>query len=155
MPHANQILCACLRCLSHLGLQAGASAALTGLLFVAVSINLGKVLEHPQLPGRAAESLLVLVGVLIASTLGLVPGQPRLVPGGELLAVALLVWGFPIKLQLGSHRPDMPRSWIVTRVITHQIASLPMLAASVSLLAGVGGGCIGSCPRPCSRLPTR
>jgi hypothetical protein len=120
--------------------EAGASAALTGLLFVAVSINLSKVLEHPQLPGRAAESLLVLGGVLISSTLGLVPGQSRTLLGAELLAVALLVWGFPIKLQIGAHQPGMPRSWIVTRAITHQIATLPLLAGAISLLAGCGGG---------------
>jgi hypothetical protein len=34
--------------------SAGAAAALTGLLFVAVSINLKRILEFPQLPGRAA-----------------------------------------------------------------------------------------------------
>ncbi|HEX3901634.1 MAG TPA: hypothetical protein VH853_02220 [Polyangia bacterium] len=33
--------------------EVGAAAALTGLLFVAVSINLSKVLAFPQLPGRA------------------------------------------------------------------------------------------------------
>ncbi len=33
--------------------EVGAAAALTGLLFVAVSINLTKVLAFPQLPGRA------------------------------------------------------------------------------------------------------
>jgi hypothetical protein len=32
----------------------GASAALTGLLFVAISINLEQILKFPNLPGRAA-----------------------------------------------------------------------------------------------------
>lgn len=120
--------------------EAGASAALTGLLFVAVSINLSKVLAHRQLPGRAAESLVILSGVLIAATLGLVPGQSRQLLGGELLLLGLVVWGFPIKLQLGAHGPDTPRSWIVTRVLTHQVATLPLLVAAASLLAGTGGG---------------
>ncbi|HEU4397243.1 MAG TPA: hypothetical protein VFU54_05320 [Actinomycetota bacterium] len=36
--------------------EAGASAALAGLLFVAVSINLAKVLEHPTAqPGRGGD----------------------------------------------------------------------------------------------------
>jgi hypothetical protein len=38
----------------------GAAAALTGLLFVAISINLDEVLKHPQLPGRAAGTLGIL-----------------------------------------------------------------------------------------------
>ena len=58
----------------------GASAALTGLLFVAISINLEQILKYPQLPGRAAVTL----GVLVTpwSSLGLrwrpgkVPARP-------------------------------------------------------------------------------
>jgi hypothetical protein len=34
---------------------AGAGAALTGLLFVAVSINLERILALPGIPGRAAQ----------------------------------------------------------------------------------------------------
>ncbi len=120
--------------------EVGASAALTGLLFVAVSINLSEVLKHPQLPGRAAESLLILSSVLLTSTFGLVPGQPRQLLAAELLVVGLLVWLFPIKLQLAAHRPGSPRHWIVTRVVTHQLATLPLLVSGVSLLSGVGGG---------------
>src|SRR5260370_34067383 len=56
--------------------QVGASAALTGLIFVAVSINLTKILAYPTLPGRALEALLYLLTVLVIGTLGLVPGQP-------------------------------------------------------------------------------
>jgi hypothetical protein len=41
-----------------LSVRAGAAATLTGLVFVAVSINLSKILTFPGLPGRAAESLL-------------------------------------------------------------------------------------------------
>lgn len=120
--------------------EVGASAALTGLLFVAVSINLSEVLKHPQLPGRAGESLLILSGVLLTSTFGLVPGQPRQLLAAELLLVGLLVWAFPIKLQVAAHRPGVPRHWILTRVVTHQLATLPLLVACASLFAGIGGG---------------
>jgi len=45
---------------------AGASAALAGLLFVAVSINLTRILEVSGRPGRAGEAIVLLVAVLDA-----------------------------------------------------------------------------------------
>ena len=120
--------------------EVGAAAALTGLLFVAVSINLAKVLENPQLPGRAGESILILVGVLASATLGLIPGQASATLGLELLGVALGVWIFPMLNQRAGRVPGAPRYWFVTRVVTHQIAALPMVAAAVSLAVGAGGG---------------
>ena len=44
---------------------AGAAGALTGLLFVAVSINLSCVLEFPQLPDRAAGTLGLVMTILL------------------------------------------------------------------------------------------
>ena len=44
--------------------EAGAAAALAGLLFVAVSINLGRILSIHGLSGRAAEALLILFCVI-------------------------------------------------------------------------------------------
>src|SRR6202000_238527 len=52
---------------------AGASAALLGLLFVAVSINLERILAYKGLPERALETLLLLLGVLLISIVGLMP----------------------------------------------------------------------------------
>jgi len=62
--------------------QVGASAALTGLLFVAISINLPKIVANPQLASRSAKALATLAGVLLASTLCLVPGLSRASAGG-------------------------------------------------------------------------
>ena len=130
--------------------EVGAAAALAGLLFVAVSINLSKVLAHPQLPGRAGESLFILMGVLATATLGLVPGQTSAALGGEILGVGALSSGrFPIWLQRCVHRPGTPRSWIVPRVFMHQIATLCRSSRRArSVLAGAGRrGSIGCCPR--------
>jgi hypothetical protein len=60
---------------------AGASAALAGLLFVAISINLERILQGAGLPGRAGEAIVLLVAVLVVSMLGLVPGQSLRVLG--------------------------------------------------------------------------
>ena len=57
--------------------SAGASAALTGLVFVAVSINVERILSLPGLPERALETVLVLLGGVVVSIIGLAPGQSR------------------------------------------------------------------------------
>jgi hypothetical protein len=44
--------------------EVGAAAALNGLVIVAISINIQRILSFPQLPGRAAEMLIMLVGAL-------------------------------------------------------------------------------------------
>ena len=41
--------------------EVGAAAALTGLLFVAVSNNLDRILQFPKLPSRAAETMSLLL----------------------------------------------------------------------------------------------
>ena len=53
---------------SYLSAQASAAASLTGLVFVAVSINLTRVISVPGLAGRAAESIIQLFGVFIVSS---------------------------------------------------------------------------------------
>ena len=52
----------------------GAAAALTGLIFVGVSISLNKILSIPGLPNRAFLSILLLLTILVFSALLLVPG---------------------------------------------------------------------------------
>jgi hypothetical protein len=120
--------------------EVGAAAALTGLLFVAVSINLTKVLALPQLPGRAGESLMMLMAVLVVASLGLVPGQSRMALGAEILTVAALVWIYPMVLQKRAVVPNAPLHWTLTRVATHQMGTAPLVICGVSLLIGAGGG---------------
>jgi modulator of FtsH protease len=69
--------------------DAGASAALAGLLFVAVSINLGRILEFSRLPLRAGEALVALLSVLFVATVGLVPGQSDYAYGLKVAAIGL------------------------------------------------------------------
>jgi len=56
---------------------AGASAALAGLLFVSLSINLQHILGHAWLPRRAALTVMLLFETLVLAVLGLVPGSRR------------------------------------------------------------------------------
>jgi hypothetical protein len=121
---------------------AGAAAVLAGLVFISVSINLEKVLEVHGLPGRAGESIVMFAGVLILSIALLTPGQStvalgvELAVGGALLATVLILIALP-----GLNRPThQPLSWRVTRILLALAASVPVVAAGVSLLAEWGGG---------------
>ncbi len=86
------------------GAEVGASAALTGLIFVAVSINLKRILEYPALPLRALKALYMLTLVLITSTVVLIPGQPELITGLELLVVGLVACIGLIALEVATWR---------------------------------------------------
>jgi hypothetical protein len=121
--------------------QVGASSALVGLLFVAISINLAKILELPSLPGRAFEALVVLVMVLFISTFALVPGQSARALGVETLATALVSWATTLFIQKTAKvHVSHKRSWMVSRIVTTQLATLPMVVAGASLMTGRGSG---------------
>ena len=70
--------------------QVGASAALLGLLFVGVSINLGRILALAGLPDRALLALVLILNVLVTATLMLVPGQPLRLLGAEVLIAGVV-----------------------------------------------------------------
>ena len=69
---------------------ASTSAGLTGLVFVAVSINIRAILKGPGLPERALEPLILLLGVLAVSILALIPRQGPTVLGIELATESVL-----------------------------------------------------------------
>src|SRR5215211_3595984 len=127
--------------------QAGAAGVLTGLVFVGVSINLQKIVSDPSsgLAGRAAEALILLVAVLLASVLVLVPGQGPGVLGPEVLVVGLAAWGWILAIQLprgrewGTMSADL-RGPFVLRVVLSQVATLTLVIAGVAVLwVGPGG----------------
>ena len=72
--------------------SAGAAAALTGLIFVGVSISLAKILSIATLPNRAFISLLLLLAILVLSLLFLVPGQSYISLGWEIIPISIMVW---------------------------------------------------------------
>jgi uncharacterized protein YhhL (DUF1145 family) len=69
----------------------GASAALVGLLFVAVSIRAEHIAESKALRSRLAQILTIFLGVLIASTAIALPNPAGWVLGVELVAVSLMM----------------------------------------------------------------
>ena len=122
--------------------EVGATAALTGLLFVAVSINLQQILAYAWLPGRAAQTLLILGTIMFAATLGLVPGQSSRVLGVEIAVVAAVAWFAAMRSHWKARTEQArvatwPRWWAVVGI---QLALVPFIVCGVSLLARWGGG---------------
>nr|AUN37619.1 hypothetical protein [uncultured bacterium] len=118
--------------------EAGASAALTGLIFVGVSLNLTKILAMPRLPSRALEALVLLMSVLITSSLLLVPDQPLILIGAEMTIIGLVTTSLMTRLDLRIRRDtdkQYRRAFLLNMVLS-QIASLPYLIAGLFVLAG-------------------
>ena len=121
--------------------MAGAAAALTGLIFVAVSINLERVLKFPALPPRAVETLSILVGLLVLSVFVLIPGQSLTALGAEILVLGVILGTALLVKRIRLPRAaGQPRTWTVTPVGVILAATLPMAVAGISVLVRGGGG---------------
>ncbi len=121
---------------------AGASAALAGLVFVAVSINIERILKYRGLPERGLETVLLLVAVLVVSVVGLIPGQGRTALGLELLAVnlttALVIVRLPVVAPTTPGR-DAPYA-VSARWAVRLAGTTMLLIGSISILLAAGGG---------------
>ena len=120
----------------------GAASALAGLVFVALSINLTKILASPGLPARAGETLILLSAALLTTLIALIPGQSAQTLGLALGAVGLIAWFVPLVFQIAAGRAKQYQTpgQFLWRVILHQAATIPFLLASLSLLGLTVGG---------------
>ena len=116
--------------------QVGASAALAGLIFVAVSLNLAKVLALSHLPKRAFQALMVLMEILIVSSLAIVP-QPLPWFGGEAILISLPIWVavivFDAQTLVIAGKDYRRRS--IQRMAISQAAALLFVVGAVATLA--------------------
>lgn len=121
---------------------AGAAAALAGLLFVAVSINLQPILAGPRIPGRAAEALIMLVSPVFLSLTLLIPAQSPVALAVELFVIAAVAGSALTWLNRpGSRAPEQPlASWLVTGVLPSAVLGLAPVLAGVGVLTGSLGG---------------
>jgi hypothetical protein len=119
-----------------------ASAALTGLLFVALSINLTHVIKGRGLIGRAVEVLVLLTAVLIVSTLLLMPGQQIVATATEVLGVAVLEAAVLVYIHVRAPRRvlGVTPAMFTMRVTGAQSGPVFMIVGALSLLGQNGGG---------------
>jgi hypothetical protein len=122
--------------------QAGAAAALTGLVFVALSINLKEILALPGLADRAGEALLLLMLPVVNGLVGVLPQTSIRALGAEFLVIAVFVWVMVTRILLTGRRAvrDRPPREFITRSVAAQAAIVPAVVAGCLLLAGSSSG---------------
>jgi hypothetical protein len=120
---------------------AGASAALAGLVFVAVSINVDRILRLRGLPERALSTVMLLLSVVLVSLLGLMPGQSRAALAGELLGVGLVFAVVILALTSRSMATsDRQPVHVFLQWFLVGLGTVPVVLGAVSLFAEAGGG---------------
>ena len=127
---------------TFLAVQAGAAATLTGLVFVALSINLAKIVAIPGLPSRAGESILQFLQVFFICTAMLIPRQPPMAVAVEILVVTSFSWVAQITVQVryARSRSGHPVLWLMIRIVQTQLSGIPLFAAGVCLVLGLPAG---------------
>jgi hypothetical protein len=120
--------------------QVGATAALAGLLFVALSVNVTQVLRYPWLPPRAAQSLIVLIGATVESSILLFPLPSTRWAAALAGIVALAVYAVALRLSISSATAHPGESQGDTR----QIRILSTTITQIATLPSVAGAALGS-----------
>jgi len=112
-------------------MMGGANAALTGLVFVAISIHLREVLDHPLLKPRAVLALVVLTTQIAISAIVLTP-QSRELMGLEILILNVIFAGLFVRQRA---------SITINRAALFSLAiRVGYTYAAISLILGIGGG---------------
>ena len=118
--------------------QLGAAATLGGLIFVGLSLNLAKILSFPALPNRALFALGLLLGILVVSSLILIPGQSTELIGFEILVAGLLATAVAGSIEVRALR-DIPlqnRKKFIGNMIFLGFALVPYVVGGALMLGG-------------------
>jgi hypothetical protein len=123
--------------------QVAAAAALTGLVFVALSINLERIIGYPGLVGRAAEALLLLVQPVFVGLAVLQDGQSLRAVGIEVGAISVILIVAVVRILTTSGwraSRDRPSSEFASRCTLVAAGLVPGLVASALLISGNDNG---------------
>jgi len=122
-----------------LSMQAGAAATLTGLVFVAASINLMRIVATPLLTVRVVESLVQFLQVFFVCSILVVPRQSSIALAIEILVVSFLSWGIQILGFVRYHRARLgnPHWWLGLRLTLTLFSTIPFFVVAVDLLLGL------------------
>ena len=124
--------------------EVGAAAALAGLLVVAISINISRIIAYGVLPGQAVHALVVITGTLAITSFGLLPDQTLRAFGLEVLLINIImsfVGAEHLWSRLQARRIDAsPFSWLLTTLVTLLLTGVPLLVGGVLLMRQVDAG---------------
>jgi len=112
-------------------MMGGANAALTGLVFVALSIHLREVLDHPLLRPRAVIALTVLTTQIVIAAIVLTPQSAQLM-GVEIFLVNATFLAVDLRNRVSF---SLTRARLISLAIR-----MVYIYSAVSLILGVGGG---------------
>ena len=116
---------------------AGVFAALTGLVFVALSINLKPILATQGLTGRALEAIVLLVEPVLIGLTGLLPAQSAPTLGAEVLVFAVVGCVAVNTIMVVGRRA------VAQRPLRERIQRI-LLAESAALVPGVAGALLAA-----------
>jgi hypothetical protein len=125
----------------------GAAAALTGLLFVAVSFRIDVIAKSQELRSRAAKTLTLFATVLFIAIVLSIPDQSVRVLGAELVGLAVITGGGLLVLdRRASVGPDAGNvtahalASLLDAVALGTVTSVLLVIAGVLLVLGVHAG---------------
>lgn len=122
----------------------GAAAALTGLLFVAMSLHAQTIMRNRFYRSRAIGTLTSLASQLLLAGAVLIPGQSVTALGIEVEVTALFFLGMTIRAVLtrGPETGAEPMTWArrIAELVGGAIWNVLFNAAGISLLVRAGGG---------------
>ncbi|WP_375399381.1 hypothetical protein [uncultured Amnibacterium sp.] len=122
------------------GAVLGAAAALLGLIFVAVSINIKQIIAEKHLPSLAGQSITLLFSLMLICMVTLAPGQPRLSLGIELSIIGVVVTGVMLIVVLRRHGAEFLMKWTIQNLLLALVSTVPLVIGGISLVVGAGGG---------------
>lgn len=121
---------------------AGAAAALAGLVIVAVSVNISRIIAFRHLPARAGATIGTLILILAVSMAALIP-QTLHALGVAALVLSLICWLLHVWAgrQMLVHRRERTRPWYepLRGILFGQAQTIPFIVGA-SLLCGAHPG---------------
>jgi hypothetical protein len=121
---------------------AGAAGALSGLIIVAMTVNITTIINIPSMTSRAGATIASLVLIVVSAAAGLIPGQGPRPLGGEVLVFAAVAMALTIdsavRMVRAIDRQYLTVTWV--KIVVALVQILPFLVGAAILLTGSYSG---------------